>query len=39
MILNRQLTSEWEATRIEALHWIATLLSRHRAEVILCIIP
>lgn len=30
---NRELTSEWEATRIEALHWIATLLARHRAEV------
>ncbi|KAG1334863.1 hypothetical protein COCNU_03G009820 [Cocos nucifera] len=28
----RELTNEWEATRIEALHWIATLLARHRAE-------
>ncbi|ONK75321.1 uncharacterized protein A4U43_C03F15630 [Asparagus officinalis] len=33
-IARSQLTSEWEATRIEALHWIATLLTRHRAEVI-----
>ncbi|GMJ09645.1 hypothetical protein like AT2G01690 [Hibiscus trionum] len=30
----RQLDSEWEATRIEALHWISTLLNRHRAEVL-----
>ncbi|KAA3453297.1 protein VAC14-like protein isoform X1 [Gossypium australe] len=29
-----QLDSEWEATRIEALHWISTLLNRHRAEVL-----
>lgn len=33
-IAKRQLSSEWEATRIEALHWIGTLLSRHRAEVL-----
>ncbi|KAI3921189.1 hypothetical protein MKX01_036168 [Papaver californicum] len=33
-IARRQLSSEWEATRIEALHWIATLLTRHRAEVL-----
>ncbi|XP_010916213.1 protein VAC14 homolog [Elaeis guineensis] len=33
-IARRELTNEWEATRIEALHWIATLLARHRAEVI-----
>lgn len=33
-IARRQITSEWEATRLEALHWIATLLSRHRSEVI-----
>nr|XP_029117300.1 protein VAC14 homolog isoform X2 [Elaeis guineensis] len=33
-IVKRQLASEWEATRVEALHWIATLLVRHRAEVI-----
>ncbi|KAJ6816635.1 protein VAC14-like protein isoform X1 [Iris pallida] len=33
-IARRQLTSEWEATRIEALHWIAVLLARHRNEVI-----
>ena len=30
----RDLTSEWETTRIEALHWIATLLAQHRTEVI-----
>ncbi|GFP83563.1 protein vac14 homolog [Phtheirospermum japonicum] len=28
------LSSEWEATRIEALHWISTLLIRHRTEVL-----
>lgn len=33
-IARRQLTSKWEATRLEALHWIATLLARHRSEVI-----
>ncbi|WOL11614.1 hypothetical protein Cni_G20378 [Canna indica] len=33
-IARRELTSEWEATRIEALHWISTLLVRHRHEVI-----
>nr|KJB15355.1 hypothetical protein B456_002G172300 [Gossypium raimondii] len=33
-IARRQLDSEWEATRIEALHWISTLLDRHRAEVL-----
>ncbi|KAH1260672.1 Protein VAC14 [Glycine max] len=33
-IARRQLSSEWEATRIEALHWISTLLSRHRSEVL-----
>ncbi|PKA55629.1 Protein VAC14 like [Apostasia shenzhenica] len=33
-IARRQLTSEWEATRLEALHWISTLLVRHRSEVI-----
>ncbi|XP_054824448.1 protein VAC14 homolog isoform X3 [Prosopis cineraria] len=32
-IARRQLCNEWEATRIEALHWISTLLNRHRAEV------
>lgn len=31
--LIRQLSSEWEATRIEALHWIATLLNKYRTEV------
>lgn len=29
----RQLSSEFEATRIEALHWMFTLLNRHRNEV------
>ncbi|KAK6931636.1 Vacuolar protein 14, C-terminal Fig4-binding domain [Dillenia turbinata] len=33
-IARRQLSSEWEATRIEALHWISTLLNRHRSEVL-----
>lgn len=33
-IARRELTSKWEATRIEALNWIATLLSWHRDEVI-----
>ncbi|XP_020233088.1 protein VAC14 homolog isoform X2 [Cajanus cajan] len=33
-IARRQLSSEWEATRIEALHWISTLLYRHRSEVL-----
>ncbi|CAN1297334.1 Protein VAC14 homolog [Linum perenne] len=33
-IARRQLSSEWEATRIEALHWISALLIRHRAEVL-----
>ncbi|XP_057445520.1 protein VAC14 homolog [Lotus japonicus] len=33
-IARRQLSSEWEATQIEALHWISTLLSRHRTEVL-----
>ncbi|GMI90220.1 hypothetical protein like AT2G01690 [Hibiscus trionum] len=32
-IARRQLDSEWEATRIEALNWISTLLNRYRAEV------
>ncbi|KAI8023462.1 hypothetical protein LOK49_LG03G01018 [Camellia lanceoleosa] len=31
-IARRQLSSEWDATRIEALNWISTLLNRHRAE-------
>ncbi|KAI4302129.1 hypothetical protein MLD38_037913 [Melastoma candidum] len=30
----RHLFSEWEATRIEALNWIWTLLKRHRVEVL-----
>ncbi|CAI0383458.1 unnamed protein product [Linum tenue] len=33
-IARRQLSSEWDATRIEALHWISALLNRHRAEVL-----
>ncbi|CAJ2674347.1 unnamed protein product [Trifolium pratense] len=33
-IARRQLSSEWEATRIEALHWISILLNRHRVEVL-----
>ncbi|XP_057478120.1 protein VAC14 homolog isoform X2 [Actinidia eriantha] len=33
-IARRQLSSEWESTRIEALHWISTLLNRHRPEVL-----
>ncbi|KAL6645120.1 hypothetical protein ACP70R_016728 [Stipagrostis hirtigluma subsp. patula] len=31
-IAKRELNSEHEATRIEALHWFSTLLSRYRAE-------
>ncbi|KAL8258228.1 hypothetical protein R6Q59_030269 [Mikania micrantha] len=34
-IVKRQLSSEYEATRIESLHWISTLLNRHRTEVLL----
>lgn len=30
----RQLSSEWEATRIEALHWMSTLLAIYYSEVI-----
>ncbi|KAK8512694.1 hypothetical protein V6N12_030110 [Hibiscus sabdariffa] len=37
-IARRQLDGEWEATRIEALHWISTLLDRHRAEVVLLVL-
>ncbi|KAM0936965.1 putative vacuole morphology and inheritance protein [Dioscorea sansibarensis] len=33
-VARRELTSEWEATRIEALNWITTLLAQYRAEVI-----
>ncbi|KAI3763715.1 hypothetical protein L2E82_13710 [Cichorium intybus] len=33
-IAERQLSSEYEATRIESLHWISALLSRHRSEVL-----
>ncbi|XP_050373682.1 protein VAC14 homolog isoform X2 [Argentina anserina] len=33
-IARRQLSSEWEATRIEALHWISNLLNRQRTEVL-----
>ncbi|XP_024988818.1 protein VAC14 homolog [Cynara cardunculus var. scolymus] len=34
-IAKRQLSSEYEATRIESLHWISALLNRHRSEVTL----
>ncbi|XP_064992330.1 protein VAC14 homolog isoform X1 [Musa acuminata AAA Group] len=37
-IARRDLTSEWETTRIEALHWIATLLAQHRTEVVLLVL-
>ncbi|KAK2975903.1 hypothetical protein RJ640_027537 [Escallonia rubra] len=33
-IARSELSSEWEATRIEALHWFSTLLNRHRTEVL-----
>ncbi|XP_020220630.1 protein VAC14 homolog isoform X2 [Cajanus cajan] len=33
-IARRQLSSEWEATRIEALHWMSTLLNKYRTEVL-----
>ncbi|CAN4090467.1 unnamed protein product [Withania somnifera] len=33
-VARRQFTSEWEATRIEALHWMWTLLNGHRSEVL-----
>ncbi|GAA0154628.1 scaffold/adaptor protein [Lithospermum erythrorhizon] len=33
-VARRHLSSEWEATRIESLHWISTLLDRHRNEVL-----
>ncbi|KAI3497808.1 hypothetical protein L1887_33358 [Cichorium endivia] len=33
-IAERQLSSEYEATRIESLHWISALLNRHRSEVL-----
>ncbi|KAG9153179.1 hypothetical protein Leryth_024073 [Lithospermum erythrorhizon] len=33
-VATRHLSSEWEASRIEALHWISTLLNRHREEVL-----
>ncbi|XP_076944456.1 protein VAC14 homolog [Bidens hawaiensis] len=33
-IVKRQLSSEYEATRIESLHWISTLLNRHRTAVL-----
>lgn len=33
-IAKRQLSSEWEATKIEALHWISALLEKHRLEVL-----
>jgi hypothetical protein len=33
-LLSRELNSEHEATRIEALHWFSTLLARYRVEVL-----
>ncbi|KAK9105904.1 hypothetical protein Scep_022748 [Stephania cephalantha] len=33
-IATRQLSNEWEATRIEALLWIRNLLTRYRSEVV-----
>ncbi|KAI0523256.1 hypothetical protein KFK09_005650 [Dendrobium nobile] len=33
-VARRQLTSEFEATRLESLHWIRTLLARQRPKVI-----
>lgn len=32
--MTSQLATEEEATKIEALNWISTLLNRHRAKVI-----
>ncbi|CAK9146249.1 unnamed protein product [Ilex paraguariensis] len=37
-IAKRELSSELEATRIEALHWFSTLLTRHRVEVVLMVL-
>ncbi|XP_024389765.1 protein VAC14 homolog isoform X1 [Physcomitrium patens] len=34
VIARRELGSDWEATRLEALRWIALLLERHRTEVL-----
>lgn len=33
-IAKRDLASEWEETRLEALRWISVLLERHRTEVL-----
>ncbi|CAL0313815.1 unnamed protein product [Lupinus luteus] len=33
-IARRQISSQWETTRIEALHWMSTLLNRYRTEVL-----
>ncbi|CAN6856518.1 unnamed protein product [Brassica oleracea] len=33
-VARRQLSSDHEATRIEALNWISTLLNKHRTEVL-----
>ncbi|KAK9115123.1 hypothetical protein Syun_021920 [Stephania yunnanensis] len=38
-IATRQLSNEWEATRIEALLWIRNLLTRYRAELPNCLAP
>jgi len=34
MTAKRELGSEWEETRLEALRWISVLLERHRTEVL-----
>ncbi|CAO2828536.1 unnamed protein product [Amaranthus hypochondriacus] len=34
VVAKGHLSSEWEATRIEALHWISALLDKHRVEVL-----
>ncbi|XP_051149030.1 protein VAC14 homolog [Andrographis paniculata] len=36
-VAQNHLSSAWEATRIEALHWISALLNRHRTEVLSCL--
>ncbi|XP_021843225.2 protein VAC14 homolog [Spinacia oleracea] len=33
-VAKSHLSSEWEGTRIEALHWISALLRKHRSEVL-----
>lgn len=34
VFFGRLLSSEWEATRIEVLHWMSTLFNRYYDEVI-----